>query len=86
MAPFGDNFRGGRESVCCPLCKENVDSQSHSFKCKVLKEEIEINCDLSEIYTDTISLETAETVTKILETINTLLEKEKENKDNIDES
>ena len=86
MAPFGDNFKGGRESVCCPLCKENVDSQSHSFNCKVLKEEIEIKCDLSEIYTDTISLETAETVTKIIETRKTLLEKEKVIKDNMDKS
>ena len=36
MTDFGENFRGGRTSVMCPLCKLHLDSQELSYKCPVI--------------------------------------------------
>ena len=33
MAPFGGNFRGGREKVLCPLCHLYPDGLKESFPC-----------------------------------------------------
>ena len=68
MAPLGENFRGYKDSVICPLCKDDLDSQHHSFQCQVMNERVDI-------YSDTIIQETAETVTKMLEIRKDILEK-----------
>ena len=74
MADFGENFRAGYDGVLCPLCIENFDDQSHAFKCRVIKNEIEIKGDINEIYGEKISKETAKTATKILKIRKELLE------------
>ena len=81
MAPFGENFRGNKDYIMCPLCKEEKDNQAHCFKCPAMRKELEISCDVSEVFTDTVSLETAQTLSKMLEIRNKLLEtnKKKEN-------
>ena len=66
MAPFGENFRGGKESAICPLCDNHIDSQSMSFSCPVLRSKIDIKCEMEEVYSDEISLETAETLRNII--------------------
>lgn len=77
MAPFGDNFRGNQKSVNCPLCDDHVDDQVHGFQCPVVKEKIDINIDLKEIYSETITIEMAEIATKILKTREEIIESRK---------
>ena len=37
MAKFSDNFKGGKPTKMCPVCKSSTDVQEHSFECKGLK-------------------------------------------------
>ena len=68
MSEFGDNFRGGREQVLCPLCDTHVDKQELSYECKVIQKEIDIKGSYQEIYSDNININTVKTLQKILET------------------
>ena len=76
MAPFGENFRGNKDYIMCPLCKEEKNTQALSFNCPAMRKELEISCDISEV-----SLETAQTLSKMVEIRNKILEtnKKKEN-------
>ena len=47
-----------------------------SFQCKYLKEKVEIGCDMTDIYTDDITLDTARTITDMLRARKEKLEKE----------
>ena len=66
MAEFGENYRAGFDIVLCPLCLEDRDNLAHSFQCRVILQEIDIKGDISKIYSEQISKETAQTITKIL--------------------
>ena len=66
MANFGDNFRNNRASLVCPLCKKHYDSQALSFQCEYYRDKLEITCNMSDIYCDEISLETARTITDLM--------------------
>ena len=37
MAEFGENFKGGRKSVECPLCFSHPDTQQKSFLSQIDK-------------------------------------------------
>ena len=50
MALFGQNFRGNRECVMCPLCKIHVDSQDLVSECPILKTKITMKNKIKEIY------------------------------------
>ena len=51
MAKFGEKFRGGQNTIICPVCLEHEDSQEKSFNCPGLKEKFEIyNCQYSDIF------------------------------------
>ena len=76
MAPFGENFRAGRESVTCPLCSTHVDSQVMSFMCPAIRKNINIDCDIQDLYTDTMNMKTASTVSHILKLRREILETE----------
>ena len=65
MAPMGENFRGNEMFKMCPLCQAHLDNQSLAFQCEFLKEKIDIQCELKDIYSKNILLRTAETITKI---------------------
>ena len=84
MAPFGENFRGNQELITCPLCDKDKDNQAHSFNCQAIKDKMEIKCDISDVYSDTITLDTAETVTEILEVRKNIIESMKKNQDLMD--
>ena len=74
MAPFGNNFKGNKPSISCPLCDMSEDTQGHGFRCKAITDEIEINLDINEIYRGGITREEAETATKVLAKREELLE------------
>ena len=65
METFGENFRGGKDSTVCPICKTHIDSQSLSLQCQPIKANLKIVCDISDIYGSNISKESVDTITKI---------------------
>ena len=67
MEKFGENYRGGHNSIMCPLCFIHLDNQEMSFQCPDIKKEIEIKGDISDIYKTNIGQGTIETVLKITE-------------------
>ena len=67
MLEFGENYRGGRPQVTCPLCSLHLDNQEMSFQCPVVKSEVDITGNIEDIYKEAIKPETAETLEKILE-------------------
>ena len=77
MSEFGENFRGGRDQVTCPLCETHVDKQELSYECKVIQEEIDIKGSFEDIYNDKISIHTVKTLEKIMETRKKLKENER---------
>ena len=43
MAKYGENFRGNKSSVMCPLCHTHLDNQKMSYEnCPVLQKNISI--------------------------------------------
>ena len=67
MLEFGENYRGGRPQVMCPLCALHLDNQEMSYQCPVVKSGVELSGNIEEIYKDQIPPETAETIERILE-------------------
>ena len=76
MAPFGEKFRGNRESVQCPLCANHLDNQALGFQCPAIRCEKEI-IEVDDVYKETITLEVAEAATKLLERREKLIESKK---------
>ena len=77
MSEFGENFRGGRDQVTCPLCETHMDKQELSYECKVIQKEIDIKGSFEDIYNDKISIHTVKTLEKIIETRKRLKENER---------
>ena len=74
MAPFGENFRGNNLNVVCKLCHSHLDNQSLIFQCEAIRNNMDINCNISDIYCNTIRLETVKKICEIEETREKLLE------------
>ena len=57
MAPIGENYRGNRDTIICPLCKKAPDNQDHSFQCDILTEKVGIRgINMGDIYNNNITL------------------------------
>ena len=67
MSNFGENYRGGRAQVNCPLCDNHRDKQELSYTCTVIQREVELKGSFEEIYGDNISIHTIESLQKISE-------------------
>ena len=65
MAPLGENFRGNECNKICPLCSSHLDNQNSVFQCEEIKKKVDIKCALKDIYKQIITIETANTITKI---------------------
>ena len=65
MERFGENFRGGASSIICPLCFSHLDNQELSFQCPVIKKEIEIEGNISEMFKEDIETKAIQTILKI---------------------
>ena len=66
MEKFSENFKGGKPIKECPLCGENEDSQIHSFVCPKIKENIEVEGKLEDIFSPVIRKEIAKTLENIV--------------------
>ena len=73
MSNFGENYRGGRAQVNCPLCNDHRDKQELSYSCKVIQKEVELKGSFEDIYGDNISLQTIESLQNITEVRKKLL-------------
>ena len=74
MARFGQNYRGGKEKIVCPLCDSHIDNQDLSYICPVIRKEVKIRGSSSDIYCQEINKNTVETLEKIVEVRKSLLE------------
>ena len=75
MAKFGENYRGGREFVMCPLCLDHYDSQNLSFQCQVIKKKW--NGNPEDVYSDNVKMETVKTIQQIMKIREEIFEKVK---------
>ena len=66
MLPFGENFRGAKEIVICPLCRSHADSQALCLQCPAMMKELSSSVKLDGIYGDEVTIETAETIEEIM--------------------
>ena len=60
MARFGQNYRGGKEKIVCPLCDSHIDNQDLSYICPVIRKEVKIRGSSSDIYCQEINKNTVE--------------------------
>ena len=67
MAEFGENYRGGRAQVICPLCNVHLDNQEMSYQCPQIKSEVQIEGKIEDIYKEEINVKTVKTIEKITE-------------------
>ena len=50
MERYGESFKGGKPTRPCLVCQESTDTQSHSFQCKVVRENVTVNGNYIEIF------------------------------------
>ena len=62
MAPFGQNYRGGKAIIYCPFCQTHADGQEESWKCLKINSLMDIQGDYNEIFGQTVSKEVIKTV------------------------
>ena len=74
MERYGENYRGGAPSIKCPLCHTHLDNQEMSFQCPIVRQEVDIKGNYSDIYNETIQSETIQTIVKITRFRKTTLE------------
>ena len=77
MSQFGENFRGDRDRVPCPLCNIHLDNQPMSLECPVLKEKINMEYNMSITNSENVTLQAAQSVTKMLKTRKKLIDQQK---------
>ena len=66
MAKYGENFRGNKSSVMCPLCHTHLDDQKIAFEnCQVLKENIRISENYNLIFNTSVPSEVVKIIMKI---------------------
>ena len=67
MERFGENFRGGKDHVMCPVCTLHLDNQDLSLQCPEVRKEINCTGDIRELYGNAIRVEIVQTVTKVIQ-------------------
>ena len=67
MERFGENFRGGRDHVMCPICELHLDSQDLSLQCPEVRNEFNCTGDIREIYGEGMRKEIVQTISKVIE-------------------
>ena len=65
MADYSSFFRGSKEALPCKMCGMQKDCQAHSQNCHETMKNVKNIGKYDEIFTDTISKETAEMLEEI---------------------
>ena len=63
---FGENFRGGRAYVICPLCDSHLDNQEEYFyNCKYLQQMTNTQGNYYELFNENVPQLLIKTISKI---------------------
>ena len=65
VAKFKDNFKNNNDEFACPLCLTQPDTQAHCVQCPVVKANIDVRGEYTDIFTEDISQEISQTLLKI---------------------
>ena len=66
MENFTENVKAGQSTKPCPLCGISEDTQSHSFQCKIINENINVEGTLMEIFMPTVEKKVAKKIENIV--------------------
>ena len=66
MERFGENYRGGKAHVMCPICALHYYIQDLALQCPEIRKNVPADGNLKEIYSETISNEIVETLFKVI--------------------
>ena len=66
MANFRDNFKSSGGPTMCPLCDKHYDTQSLSFQCSFYRDKLKITCDMRDVNSEHVTLQTARTITEMI--------------------
>ena len=64
-AHFKENMKSYYTELLCPLCNEHLDTQAHSFECRVVKMNIKIEGSYKDVFGKKIKPELAKTLLNI---------------------
>ena len=67
MADYGENYKGGKEQIMCPLCYLHRDSQEMSYFCPEITNNIKMLGSQEDIYSNDIKIETIQSMEKVEE-------------------
>ena len=65
-AKFKVNMRSSFKDLSCPYCTDDEDSQEHSFKCKVVTSNVNVQGAYDEIFNEKIPAEVSRTLVNIM--------------------
>ena len=75
MSKYSENYKGGKPTTVCPVCKDYPDTQMHSFQCQVLRENLKMEGNYVDIFSPKIERSLAETLERILKMRENYMEK-----------
>ena len=67
MEQYGENYRGGKDRVPCPLCNLHLDNQEMAFQCSEVRKHIQVEGSLEDIFKEHIRVKTIQTIQQITE-------------------
>ena len=73
VAKFKENFRNSYESIVCPLCQVQPDTQAHSVQCPVMKTKVNVVGTYSDIFAEVIPQDISKTLMEISDIRESLL-------------
>ena len=65
VAKYKENFKNSYESIACPLCLVQPDTQVHCVQCPEVKNKLNVEGDYSDIFTESIPTDISRTLLKI---------------------
>ena len=74
MTKVSGNYKGKEGVSQCPLCGLHPDVQEKMTTCETIKDKIDINVDISNIFSENITYEVARAVSKMQEIREKLME------------
>ena len=74
MEKFSENYKAGKPTRPCPVCKETPDTQTHSFECELIQQNVKIEGQPSDIFSTNIDRKLARTLENIVKFRETYLE------------